>query len=607
MARLWTSGFELRSAVEWQSSDGTVPSISTSVVRSGGASLRCNPSGAVSSIAQTCLAAVGPTARVFLRMYFRVASLPAANTAIMGWSFNLTGSTGFVCIKLAPDGRLFVGGSSSTTPPSGVYRSAITINQWYRLEMDYDDNADVTRAYLDGVQWDEYTGIDLTGGNIARFGVMQSTTADIYIDDVAVNDSTGTVQNGLPGRGTILALRPNAAGDNNGFTTAVGGTAGAANNYTRVSEVTPDDATSYNSTVATGTTTIDDFNLEDPSTIPHGASIPVVSIGARIGSNAVTAASLVFRIKSQAAGTVVESASTSVAVNGWATNKIAAPFTSPLIAYVEPQASLPWTKELLNATQIGYRGDVSQTTARRVSALWLNVEYRTPLPTTTLSDNFNDNTVDTAIWVDNFGTVSETGGRGRISCDTGYNAYSSALAYQLKESSLTCRVYPAAADPSDGNAWIQMLVKADVGGTDVGIEVDSANNRVAFFSRTGYFDAGSVYVPYNPVKHTWVRIRETGGNTYFETSRDSVTWDTQRTITSPSWVGDANLECQFIAHKDAGTTSYAEIDNVNFPNTSILKVWDGTKWVSRSVKVWDGTAWVVRSIRPYDGTQWKVG
>jgi hypothetical protein len=157
----------------------------------------------------------------------------------------------------------------------------------------------------------------------------------------------------------------------------VGGTAGAANNFTRVNETIPNQATSYNQTTVTGTTTTDDFNLDSAATAGIGASdtVSLVAVGGRVGSSAATAASIVYRLKSQPAGTTSESVSVPVAVNGWTTHRVTMPQIYQLTSYADPQSGGAWTPGLLDTTQVGYRSNVSQTTQRRVSTLWALVEF----------------------------------------------------------------------------------------------------------------------------------------------------------------------------------------------------------------------------------------
>lgn len=384
MARMWTCGFELQSAtalVETQDVNtvGGAPSVSTSIHRGGAASLRVTPTAGTSYVEHQLTS--GVVMRTFHRFYLYIAALPAADCNIFG-----IGQSGYFpgMIRLKTDGSLILR-DDQTGLDLGSATSALSLGQWYRIEADFNDvtgtitsGVSAFKLYIDGTLASDQMCSNINGFSRVRAGALQSANSlDIYIDDIAVNDTTGAAQTGLPGPGTVVHLRPAGAGDNNLFATVVGGTAGAANNYTRVSEVTPDDATSYNSTVATGTTTIDDFAVSSPTTAGIGASdaITLVAVGARIGSNATTAASIVTRIKGQAAGTVSESASTSVNVNGWSTHKAAVPRLYQLTTYANPQTSTAWTRATLATAQIGYRSNVSQTTARRISTLWALVEY----------------------------------------------------------------------------------------------------------------------------------------------------------------------------------------------------------------------------------------
>lgn len=185
----------------------------------------------------------------------------------------------------------------------------------------------------------------------------------------------------------------------------------------------------------------------------------------------------------------------------------------------------------------------------------------------TLVDDFNDGVVDPTKWPNSFGIYSEVGGRARVSCDTGFNAFSSALGYTLAGSSVYLRGYPPAAGGATTEAWAQILIKSDVGGTDLGFELRALTSELVMFSRTGYFDAGAVNIPYDPAAHAWLRIRETGGTTYWDTSPDAATWTNRRAVASPAWVGDVDLEFQLIAHRSDGTPDFAEFDNVNITGT----------------------------------------
>lgn len=182
-----------------------------------------------------------------------------------------------------------------------------------------------------------------------------------------------------------------------------------------------------------------------------------------------------------------------------------------------------------------------------------------------LIDNFNDNTVNTGIWVNNFGTVSETGGRARVTCDTGYNAYSSGLVWTLQNSSVLVQVFPNAAGGATTEAWTQVLVKSNVAGTDLSMERDAIANTLKMGARVGFGYTAVTSITYSATDHVWWRIRETGAQTFYETSPDGFNWTTRKTETSVALVDDADLEFQLIAHRNNGTNDFAEFDNVNVP------------------------------------------
>ncbi|GGX98459.1 hypothetical protein [Streptomyces fructofermentans] len=590
MARVFTCGFESQSVtagVEIQTVTGA-PTISTTVHRAGAAALRCNPAAAT-AYGENQLDS-GTVKRTFHRFYLRITTLPSAECTIYA-----IGQSGYFpgLLRLTTSGTLQLR-DGFTSANIGPASAALSTGVWYRIELDYTDTAGTAgsvtgafRGYIDGAQFADTLCSNINGWSRVRYGIQTAVTGEVHIDDVAVNDTSGSVQNGLPGPGSVVHLVPNAAGDANAFSTVVGGTAGAANNYTRVAEITPDDATSYNATVATGTTTVDDYNLSSPATAGIGANdtITLVQVGARIGSNAATAASLVYRLKSQAAGTTSESASVSVALNGWASHKAAAPYIPQLTSYTDPQSGTAWTRATLDTAQIGVRSNVSQTTARRVSAMWALVEYVPrniqALPTVTetstardltrlsgdglnaISDGFDDGTID-PVWEDTYGGPVETGGRARVPCAVGtYAAYASAPAYRLRESSVHCRLYPPADAGATDEAWAQLLIASPLAGTDVIMEVNAATGNLVMASRVGYTDGALVALTYNATAHAWIRVRETGGQILWDTSPDGTTWTNRRTATSPAWVGDPTAQLQLISHRDTGIDDYAEFDFLN--------------------------------------------
>lgn len=192
-----------------------------------------------------------------------------------------------------------------------------------------------------------------------------------------------------------------------------------------------------------------------------------------------------------------------------------------------------------------------------------------------LRDNFDDNTVDTTKWPNNYNTAgavpTETGGRARVDCDTGFSGYASDATYTLQGSNARCRMFPPAAGGAATEAWAQLLVTSSTGGTDAVIEVNAVTGNITFANRSGYFDPGATVLTYSAVDHAWVRIREDSGSLYFDTSADGITWTNRYTDTSPAWVSDTDIEMQMLAHRDSGVADFAEFDNFNItPSTAVF-------------------------------------
>lgn len=192
-----------------------------------------------------------------------------------------------------------------------------------------------------------------------------------------------------------------------------------------------------------------------------------------------------------------------------------------------------------------------------------------------LRDSFNDNTVDPVKWPNNYNTVgalpTETGGRARVDCDTGFSGYASDTVYTLAGSNARCRMFPPAAGGAATEAWAQLLVTSSTSGTDAIIEVNAVTGDITFANRTGFFDPGAAVLTYSAVDHAWLRIREDAGTLFFDTSADGITWTNRHTDTSPGWVSDTDIEMQMLAHRDSGTVDFAEFDNFNItPSTAVF-------------------------------------
>jgi hypothetical protein len=373
VARLWSSGAELGTAgsgVEFVTCSATVQS---TVKRSGTYAVRSNPTGAEQNAIANYRSADTQEA-VYLRAYLRIATAPAVGTNIYVLAFyGLAAGQLRVQVRLNSSRELQLWNAEDAAQVDAL-SSALSLDTWYRLELKLDTTtlaSSAVEAKIDGTTFASGT-IDLTAGAARVAFLGNNGTHDLYLDDIAVNDSSGTTQNSWPGEGSIVHLKPDAAGDN-----AMGlnqGSAPAATGWESVDEVPPDDAVTYHNLDANND--ILDVNLESSATagITSGMPITLVQVGERHTGASASNYTYNTRIKSQASGTVISGTAVTTSATTFGTNTGANPRVYQLTRYTDPQAGGAWTTALLDTTQIG----VIATDAAPdvyISTLWALVEY----------------------------------------------------------------------------------------------------------------------------------------------------------------------------------------------------------------------------------------
>lgn len=365
MARKYSCGFELQTitnAVEVVSTTGS-PTIDTSIKRSGAASMRFNAT--IAEVSARITEDPGAAADQIMRAYFYFASFPLATLTKI---IQLSDSGGdHTSIRVNSDGTLELWNDVGAVQ-LGSDSAALSLNTWYRIELasGTTHTGDDVIARIDGVDFASST-THSAGANWRYFevGVMGALAMDLYVDDIALNDTTGTAQTFWPGAGSIVHMHPDSAGD----------AAASAGTFADIDEITPDDATTI--IVIDETTDIGDYNLETSANAGIGASdtITLVQVGIRFAGLSAATHTHVTRIKSQASGTVVSGTTTTGALSTYSTNDdTASARFYKLTSYVDPQAGGVWTPSLLDSAQIG----VTSTDANpdvNVSTLWALVEY----------------------------------------------------------------------------------------------------------------------------------------------------------------------------------------------------------------------------------------
>lgn len=381
MARLQSIGFELGSltaGVELTAANTNV-TLDTTTVRSGTYAIRFHDaSGSFAPFFRQTFSSSNQSSGFYTRAYVYVASAGSAARTLI--CYRNASNAEKISIMLNSDQTLQLRNVEDSTD-IGSPSNALSLNTWYRVEL-FIDTTTVSstdcEARIDGVSFASSTSQNLATG-VARVAFGSSaldTSYDVYMDDIAINDTSGTNQNSWPGEGSIIHLRPNADGDNEDWTNSSG-----TDGWGLVNEVTPDDATTHiRDTVLSAT---DDFNIDTSSAIASYDIINCLQVGVRFAESATTESkAFVVRLKSTSGGTVEESSDINPSSTSYVTNAPAEPRNYPLTLYDLPGAStIAWTKADLETSQIGVRiSDAGSTENIRVSTLWLVVDYKEGTP-----------------------------------------------------------------------------------------------------------------------------------------------------------------------------------------------------------------------------------
>lgn len=387
MTRLWSCGFELASStngMEFVPAGGTPSNVTiqTSPVRSGSRSANTVMlSSNAKALGYQWRASAGAV-NVYFRTYFYINTLPVNTTKIIA----LSQSVSFAINSTAPSIKLTSSGTLQLfngVTQIGSDSSALSTGTWYRIEMHYDSTpaggSEVLEARVEGTNFASSSALTLSMNTISCLNLganmdaaVVTSTGSWNFDDVAINDNSGSFQNSYPGDGKIIHLRPNATGDANAFAFQNGGTAGSANNFTRVNEVPPDDAATRN-----GSATLNDedlFNCDD-SGIGAGDTVNLVAVGGRFSDNTADAtAAFKLEIEKTSAGTITQSAAIIPNSTTWFTNAPADPKNYPITLYQDPDGS-NWTQTTLDSMQIGYKVTAAGVNRIQLTNVWALVDY----------------------------------------------------------------------------------------------------------------------------------------------------------------------------------------------------------------------------------------
>lgn len=247
MARILTEGFELGDIYglsSFYSKDVTTQAVSANDYGSGAYSLKLwGP--AFGQFSFEGLSAF------YYRFRVRLGDIGSDHTTVMEWRYNTT-VIGSLRYNKDTQSMGIYRGTTLLATGSTIYVTTIHNNPYlFETYVNVHDTTGRISVKIEGVleasidfTGDTKPGSETTVNNIRHYGMDNKHN---YYDDIALNDTTGAVNNSWCGDGRIIGLMPTANGD---ITQLIAN--GAGDNYAYVDERPPDGNTTYVSGSASG-------------------------------------------------------------------------------------------------------------------------------------------------------------------------------------------------------------------------------------------------------------------------------------------------------------------------------------------------------------------
>ncbi|MEW2567627.1 LamG-like jellyroll fold domain-containing protein [Streptomyces sp. NPDC047070] len=186
-----------------------------------------------------------------------------------------------------------------------------------------------------------------------------------------------------------------------------------------------------------------------------------------------------------------------------------------------------------------------------------------PYPMAMLGDDFDDDRINTVLWPSNYGGATEVAGRARVPVTAaGTAAFQTARVWSLVGSKLTAKLVTLPGVNGSSAAVASMWVNSTTGGTRLGWRYNAITGTIGAENQTSFFDGTAVAVAYNPRDYAWLRVRESAGTIYWESSGDGFGWTVRRTLAAPAWVAAQTHAVEFPTTRTGGTPDYVEWDLV---------------------------------------------
>lgn len=323
-------------------SPATAPFVQNSIVRTGGWAWRFpTPGSGLSTNLPRLRMGLG-VARSDTGASFGLNFQTApAHADHWGWSLRDSANNPILTFVVQTDGSVDVKRGGATGTLLGTSAAQLPQNSWQHVEFHATRHASVGTVEL---RFNGNVVLNLTGQNTGsanwsvlhigcQRGIVSQVHTGVCLDDLIVWDKTGGQFNDFPGPKGVYTLRPNSD-----TVVADWSVIGAASGSAALSEVGPDDDTSY--ILSSGSGDVSEFGCED---LPSGIGLvsAVVPISLMRSAEAAQARVDVVSGSAAATGTV---RSLPVTYDYW---------QEPV--YLDPDTGAPWTRAAVNAAKLRFQ------------------------------------------------------------------------------------------------------------------------------------------------------------------------------------------------------------------------------------------------------------
>lgn len=183
---------------------------------------------------------LGPALSEF---YLRIGYYGTAqsNNQVVQWRYGST-VLGKLAIQ-ATTGYLLLYTGTSTLVATGTKSYVASTWAVFEIHVKIDDSSGILAVKFDGVSDASFSGDTKPDANTSVDNLLfYASGLGVYLDDLALNDTNGSLDNSWCGDGKIILLKPNANGDQSDL---VGSDGNSVDNYLLVDDVPHDSDSTY--------------------------------------------------------------------------------------------------------------------------------------------------------------------------------------------------------------------------------------------------------------------------------------------------------------------------------------------------------------------------